>query len=432
MISPAKYYKDQPPPHKLESHIKKSVQENKCWDTMTMTPTASDEDEIMGNMNTQDIDMEVANSEDDSIRSGLWNEIIKISKELNLPVLMVKDNSIEMLENALEKLESKRVIKSAFSKTNQVDSTSATPSEYEGMRRVTWKNAQMVTPDGNKKQKNSHGLLVCDLETDNEMNEVQREREERRVSMIQIIKEVAESIKYKITKQDEIHMQSWDMVQLRKKLGEINVCKKKSLESSVKCDHDLAKNMSFHKHGNAQIYDNEGLNVAAVSNILPPEVQNVIDICKPPEVEKTVKNVPTMKHQMRQSYTARLRLHITDSSVNVGLMLKKMFQLWKETDPSAMLLAHAEENNNALMIDDINKIPSEEKEVNKYVMPGMFHNKGKLHMSLRMSGHLDLPSLKRKIFVWMGNNKSFATIDRVQAALVHTKSKGMFLKIICT
>jgi len=53
-------------------------------------------------------------------------------------------------------------------------------------------------------------------------------------------------------------------------------------------------------------------------------------------------------------------------------------------------------------------------------MPGMFHNKGKLHMSLRMSGHLDLPTLKRKFFTWMGSNKSFATIDKVQAALVHT------------
>jgi len=78
------------------------------------------------------------------------------------------------------------------------------------------------------------------------------------------------------------------------------------------------------------------------------------------------------------------------------------------------------ENNNALMIDDINKIPSNEKEVNKYVMPGMFQNKGKLNMSMRMSGHMDLPTLKRKIFAWMGCHKSFATIDRVQAALVHT------------
>ena len=72
------------------------------------------------------------------------------------------------------------------------------------------------------------------------------------------------------------------------------------------------------------------------------------------------------------------------------------------------------------MIDDINKVPSSKKEVNKYIMPGMYQHKGKLHMSMRFSGHLDLPSLKSKIFAWMGSNSSFTTIDRVQAALVHT------------
>jgi len=97
-----------------------------------------------------------------------------------------------------------------------------------------------------------------------------------------------------------------------------------------------------------------------------------------------------------------------------------MFQLWKETDSSTLLLAHADETNQALTIDDIDKIPSSHKDVNKYVMPGMYQNKGKLNMSMRLSGQMNLPTLKKKIFAWMGRNKSFATIDRVQAALVHT------------
>jgi len=41
-------------------------------------------------------------------------------------------------------------------------------------------------------------------------------------------------------------------------------------------------------------------------------------------------------------------------------------------------------------------------------------------MSMRLSGHMNLPTLKKFFFAWMGRNKSFATIDRVQAALVHT------------
>ena len=420
IMSPAKYYKNQPIPKKLESHIKKSVQENKCWDKMPMTPKAPDENEMMENVHTQDIDMEVDNREDDSIRNGLWNEIKKISEELNLPMMITKENSMELLEDTLEKLKSTKVIESAFSKTTQVATKHAPPTDNDETLRVTRNDAQMITPDGKKTQKNAHGILVCNLEAENERDEVEREHDERKANMIQIIKEVSDSIKYNISKQEEIQMQSWDMVQLRKKLGDINVCKKKSLESSGKRNTVEAGNLSFHKNGKEQIYDTEGLNVAAVSDFITPREQNVIDVCKPPEVEQIVKNAPTMKHQMRHSYTARLRLHVTDTSVNVGLMLKKMYQLWKETDPSAMLLAHAEETNNALMIDDINKIPSEEKEVNRYVMPGMFHNKGKLHMSLRLSGHLDLPTLKKKIFAWMGHNRSFATIDRVQAALVHT------------
>jgi len=41
-------------------------------------------------------------------------------------------------------------------------------------------------------------------------------------------------------------------------------------------------------------------------------------------------------------------------------------------------------------------------------------------MSMQLSGHLDLSIFESKIFAWMGQNRSFATIGRVQAALVHT------------
>jgi len=68
----------------------------------------------------------------------------------------------------------------------------------------------------------------------------------------------------------------------------------------------------FKKCNTDQIYDEAGLNVAAVSNIITPIKNNVIDACKPPEVEKVVQNTTPMKHQMRHSYTARLRLHITE------------------------------------------------------------------------------------------------------------------------
>jgi len=418
VISPAQYYQDQPPTHKLESKLGKSVQEIKCWKNMTTKLDNHDEENGMREANTQDIEMEVADIEEDSIRNGLWNEIKKISMELDLPIPETSENSIETLEEALERLESKKVVQLAFSKTTKNAQQFVPTSQQSDVYETNQEHVTMVSPEGNKKQKNNHGILVHNLEVEKD-EEIEKEHEERRENMIQIIKEVAKSIQYTISTQEACNMKSWDMVRLRKKLGEINVCKKKHQDSeSISKNHTTQANM-VSNHKRVKFYDETGLNVAAVSNIITPMKNNAINACKPPEVEKIVKDIP-MKHQMRHSYTARLRLHVTDSSVNMGLMLKKMYQLWKETDPSAILLAHADETNNALMIDDINKVPSEEKEVKKYIMPGMFQNKGKLHMSIRMSGHLELPTLKSKIFAWMGRNKSFATIDRVQAALVHT------------
>ena len=157
---------------------------------MPIQSKAPVENEMMENMNTQDIDMDVANSEDDSIRNGLWKEIKKISEDLNLPMMMTKENSIETLEDALEKLEGTKTIKSAFSKKTHVAPKTTPQDGNEDMLRVAWKDAQMVTPEGNKKQKNTHGILVCNLKAENEKQEVEREHEERRANMIQIIKEV--------------------------------------------------------------------------------------------------------------------------------------------------------------------------------------------------------------------------------------------------
>jgi len=166
--------------------------------------------------------------------------------------------------------------------------------------------------------------------------------QERRLNMIRIINEVAGNIDYNISPQEELQMQSWDMVQLRKKLGAINVYKKgnKNKRSVVPEVNQKEVRSTFQVNKNEPVYDEAGLNVAAVSNVITPVKKNEIDACKPPEVEKVIKETP-IKHPLRHTYTARLRLHITDPSVNVGLMLKKMYQLWKETDSSALLLAHA-------------------------------------------------------------------------------------------
>lgn len=71
------------------------------------------------------------------------------------------------------------------------------------------------------------------------------------------------------------------------------------------------------------IYDAEGLIVAAMSNIIAPMKFNKVEVTMPPEVEKIEQLLSTMNQQVRHSYTARLRLELTDPSVNVGIVLKK-------------------------------------------------------------------------------------------------------------
>ena len=220
-------------------------------------------------------------------------------------------------------------------------------------------------------------------------------------NLLHIIKEVAQTINYEISEKEEVAMQKWELRELRRKLGSINILKKAYAEKNniIKTSNDCDDHKVFNRTNENVPYDASGLNVKAVSNVITPVKNKDGSMYKPPAVESVERS--EVKAQMRHSYTARLRLAITDSNVNVGLMLKKMFQIWKDADSSVNLLAHKDEQDNSLMIDDVNKIPFDEDDVQKYIMPGMHQYDGKLRMSLRFSGHLDLPSLKKKIFTWM-------------------------------
>jgi len=358
-MTPAKYYKNAPLINLKESCEKRELDQENCWQNVKMNAQDGTDDDA--SFRTQDVDMDLASMDENLNEKSKMDALKLVSPELN------------------------KAVKHC-----------------------------------NKKQKQSVNTNEENAFSDEELEkETEREHEERRHNMIRIIKQVASSINCLHNPQEELALRSMDMVQLRKALGVLNVKKKLFLE----------KNMSGNEYNSAEkndecmddrMYNESGLNVAAVSTVITPLKNVKINARKPPEVDSPHVTNKSVRPQVRHSYTARIKLTIADTSVNVGLMLKKMFQVWKDADPSVMLLAHEYENDSSLMIDDENKIPSLESEVHKYVMPGMYQYRGKLHMSLRFSGHLDLVTLKRKIFTWMGKNRSFATIDRVQAALVHT------------
>ena len=336
-------------------------------------------------------------------KKKLWEQILYLCEEMDVRVNIEKDDDIEMLKEAVHSLKTKQ------SRGDAIETT-----------RMTSKTI-IVSPDGkcnNKKQRREEENYQ-----DEEMQNVEIELNEDRdkcIKLLNIIKEVAKTIHIEFATKEEEEMKLWDIHKLRKKLGEVNVMKKEYAEKNniIKASNDHDRRVTFSRITDSRTYSESGLNVQAVSNIITPTKQSGESMYKPPEVDKVAQK--EVQAQMRHSYTARLRLAIHDTNVNVGLILKKMFRIWKDADPSINLLAHAEECNNAMMIDDENKVPCKEEEVQQYIMPGMYQRDGKLHISLRFSGHLSLPLLKKKIFTWMRRNNSFATIDRVQAALVHT------------
>jgi len=378
-----------------------------------MRPLSQKEDLI-------DIEMEEPEEEDkmqkerveeDEVREKMWTQITNLCKDMELTTNIEKDDTIEMLQVAVTKLKSRRN-RPQISESNGLEPL----QEHKSVRKV-------VSPDGKQQLKKQK----CEEEKNCEDEQMQSEEIidvsniEKCRNLLHIIKEVALTINYKISEKEEAAMKKWELQELRKKLGSINILKKAYAEKNtiIKTTNEHDNHAAFVRVNENATYDQSGLNVKAVSNVITPVKKNVESMYKPPAVESVERN-EEVKAQMRHSYTARLRLAITDSNVNVGLMLKKMFKLWKDADSSVNLLAHKNEQDNSMMIDDVNKIPFDEEDVQKYIMPGMHQYDGKLHMSLRFSGHLDLPSLKKKIFTWMRRNNSFATIDRVQAALVHT------------
>jgi len=127
-------------------------------------------------------------------------------------------------------------------------------------------------------------------------------------NLIQIIKNVAESIHIRIEPAELEAMRNWDIQALRKKLGDIN--SKKMIMNSpplATFDHRNHHTTNYTKE-KENIYDMQGLNAAAVSVTIQPQEEIVKN--KPPQVQPVTKQLNPVKSQLRHSYTARLKLQL--------------------------------------------------------------------------------------------------------------------------
>ena len=321
---------------------------------------------------------------------------------------------------------------------------SATEDDYEEaiQELLELKEAQMMdatnihqeaSKSSTKKQKTSlinasfSPSFIREEEAESETNLITPEKnrlEANNSNLIDIIKKVANSTNFNIPASDYEEMKKWSQEDLRKKIGELNIYKRDKFKNTSTLLNDNLhpqqnRTLFLSDNDSAKPFDEDGLNAMKVLKVF--DANKVSDHNKhaPPTVINPDKCTTKAKGQIRHTYSARIRLSVGRNPINVGLILKQMFDLWQEADSSVILLSHIDETDHALMIDDTNKIPEEEAEVKKYIA-GLYSYNQRLHFTLRFSGHQDLSVMKKRVFSWMGRNSSFASIDKVKAAVVHT------------
>jgi len=243
-LSPAQYYQNRPNANKLESNTMESPKKSNYW--MNMETPYEDREVISDTMNMQEIEMEEATIKDENIHQTLWKMIQQISEDIDLPIDEKREDPIEVLEEALKRLEEKKALKYHVSKGRQNDQERASKMSHGG--------APIVNPEAKRvrtKQKNVQRVVSGEaVETrlaNAEMN-----------ANTNIEHIVGESIN-RISTIKEVD-------------GKIN-------------------------SKNEHVCNAEGLSVNAENNNITPSQKFNIEACEPPEAEQNLKKTP-IKHQL--------------------------------------------------------------------------------------------------------------------------------------
>ena len=374
----------------------------------------------MANPQIDDTEMVDAQEQpdEDTNNAILWQKIMKLSDDMQVYVEDLHQHAPrDTLEQALTKLMAKKELDASFGINLNVQNL-----ETPAKRRKTPGSfdKDFILPEEEEEIEQEAKVVTPMAKSDAICEEKNFEDEKNSCDNVrQIIQTITQHLQEPYMPLYDTALKGMNIHQLRKELGKWNVRKRDRKINAEKDNCSINTRGSFMSNPTSA-YGASGLNIEAVAKTVERTIPKEVKQNKPPEVEPTVMpQKVAQKNQIRHSYTVRLRLKVTTSNVNVAEKLREMFLLWKSADQSTILLAHADETNSNMMIDDVNKLPHDENEVNKYVM-GMYQSYGKLHFSLRMSGHQNLKTLKLKIFQWMRANNGFASIDRVKAALVHT------------
>jgi len=452
--SAKQYYKDTSSYHKTEFKKQKVKEKRNYWNILMEDPQEEKQQFLDDNYGYQNAnrDVEMEEKQDDEMKARrLCDQIGQLCKYLKIDFKETTNDSIFDLEMPLDKLQCKKVLVQAFGSKSEMLETPQTKGKGPGSFHKDFiteaqHNEQIVKPKrvqfvdtkapAKKLKETFHEEINTKLNVVTpvkgfEINDQSEEKsndekmlEKRCEKIREVITGIADELRVQIPETTKLSLMKGDLSYLQKELGGWSIRKREMLKAKKKAQtagqqfkvpniHDGGKSF-VQKH--APLYDDSGLNVAAISmNVTPRAPKD-----RPPVVERIQKqNVKNGVNQIRHSYTVRLKLQQLELHVNVSQKLKEIFNVWKSADQSSILLAYDDENNSDLMIDDVNKIPYDEQEVNKYIQ-GMYQYNGKLHFSLRISGHQNLRHLKLHVFKWMRANNGFASIDRIKAAMVHT------------
>ena len=162
--------------------------------------------------------------ENGNVKEEMWMKINSLCKEMELTINIEKDDSLEMLREAVHKLESRKKMKEVSKRSGL-----STSQEHKSVRKV-------VSPDGKlhmKKQKCEEKRNCEDekMQSGDIVNVDDSDIEKCR-NLLHILKEVAQTINYEISEKEEEAMKTWDLQELRGKLGSINILKKAYAEKN--------------------------------------------------------------------------------------------------------------------------------------------------------------------------------------------------------
>jgi len=174
---------------------------------------------------------------------------------------------------------------------------------------------------------------------------------------------------------------------------------------------------------------NEGINVNMMSTVSSKKYQKqqTVDFTRPVPFSQNGDETDSIQEvtpiQKMNELTARLLIEVDAASVNIPMVGRQIFRLFKEADKTCRLLPFfGHENDDVEAIDQEEMIPNEETKVKQWIdNPRIVHaaKKNKLAFNMRIATLQKISHIKDTLFPWMSENNGMLKIDTLKCKEVY-------------